>query len=142
MHYCLENPPLLSERLSTRGKHAWAHEVQSSFFILLWYKWGKRKKRLFHFTQLGEHQIFPPGLCTELPDHLCKDVWDIIYLKMIQKHFFLGKIRLWETSIRPSDSCGQSMKALLATANLLLAQSEWINSAYRWSILKPAQGFL
>lgn len=34
------------------------------------------------------------------------------------------------------------LKALLATANLLLAQSEWINSAYRLSIFKPTQDFL
>lgn len=33
----------------------------------------EKKDYLFHF-KLGEHQIFPPGLCIDLPDHLCKNV--------------------------------------------------------------------
>jgi len=67
-------------------------KFKALFFYPLVVQMGKAKKKtLFHFTQLGEHQIFPPGLCIDLPDHLCKDLRDMMYLK-INNNFLKVKL--------------------------------------------------
>lgn len=108
--------PRLRKTVSTRGKHAWVYEVQSYFFILLWYKRGKRENTefvSFHPTWWTPKLIFPPSLyiyahqiVTAMTCYLLlKDIRGILYNKLEAYDIF----RVWETSIRPSGSFRQSI---------------------------------